>query len=68
MTDSRLAAPLDSTINYPGSPSENGQPANGTYDLRLTLFETVEGSDPFNVSFDLAVEPRLGCDLAGGRH
>lgn len=38
-----LAAPLDSSINYHGSLSKNGEPANGAYDLLLTLYDAEEG-------------------------
>jgi hypothetical protein len=41
-----LAAPLDSSMHYQGSLSMNGQPATGTFDLRLTLYDAEERGAP----------------------
>ncbi len=53
-----LAAPLDSTIVYQGRLTDAGSPANGTYDLRFTLYDAVNGGNPvggLSTSDDLSV-------------
>jgi hypothetical protein len=39
------ADPLGTQIGYQGYLSDNGQPASGTYDLRLALHNAMEGGD-----------------------
>ena len=41
-----LATPLSSQFHYQGHLTENGQPANGAYDLRLTPYDSEEGGSP----------------------
>lgn len=37
------AAPVGSTFTYQGSLADNGQPANGSYELTLTLYDAAVG-------------------------